>query len=209
MSDSQQEKESNILLTTVLIVVESVFTFILKHDQVIALQAKNFVDQKITIKINSYIPYFNFYIQFEEHGVLFDSEPPVKAIDLDVRTTLFDLIQIVFVGNKRSIRSMRIDGDTTLKDQFKDLILLFSLPHVISDWKQWLKKPSDQQSIHSSKKRITPLLEKIDQQRSKINTLQTELIQYKNRIRRIQRNQKLLNIGFSIIIVLLIALLVL
>lgn len=209
MGDSQQkQRESNLLLTTTLIVIESVFTFILKHDQVIAVQAKKFVENKVTIKINSYIPYFDFYVQFEEHGVLFDIKPPEKAIDLDIRTTLMDLIQTLLFANRRSIRAMRIDGDQILKDEFRDLILLFSFPHVFSDWKQWLKKPSDKDQLHSSKKRITPLLEKIDQQRSKINTLQTELIQHKNRIRRIQRNQKILNICFLSTIVLLIALLV-
>ncbi|WOE31920.1 MULTISPECIES: hypothetical protein [unclassified Acinetobacter] len=207
MSDSQQQQKSNILLTTCLIVIESVFTFVLKHDQVIALQAKNFIDNKITLKINSYIPYFDFYVQFEEHGILFDIEPPAKAIDLDIRTTLMDLIQIVAFGNKRSIRTLRIDGDKILADQFKDLILLFSFPHVISDWKQWFSKQNEPEHIHSSKKRVSTLLQKIDLQRSKINTLQTELIQYKNRIRRLQRNQKRLNISFLTIIVILIALL--
>lgn len=208
MNDSQQQKKSPLLLTTILIVIESIFTFILKHDRVIAVQAKSFVDNKITIKFNSYIPYFDFYVQFEEHGVLFDTEAPMKAIDLEVRSTLMDLIQIMLFANRRSIRGLRMEGDSKLQDQFKDLILMFSLPHVVSDWKQWLKKPAPQDPIYSSKKRIVALLEKIDQQRSKINTLQTELIQHKNRIRRIRRNQRLLNIGFCIIIVILIALLV-
>ena len=59
-----------------------------------ALQAKKFVDQKIAIKINSYIPYFDFYVQFSDHGILFDEKAPEKAVDLDVRTTLMDLIKI-------------------------------------------------------------------------------------------------------------------
>jgi hypothetical protein len=103
---------------------------------------------------------------------------------------------------------MRIDGDLTLKDEFRDLALLFSFPKVLSDWKQWLTEPTDEQDIIASKKRIVPLLEKIDSQRSTINSLEVEVKQYQNRIRRIQQKQKRINILFIVIIVLLIALLV-
>ncbi|MDD4852722.1 MULTISPECIES: hypothetical protein [Acinetobacter] len=209
MSDSQQRQSNpHLLLTMVMIVLETIFSFILKHDRVVALQAKKFVDQKITIKINSYIPYFDIYVQFSPHGILFDSKAPDQAIDLDVRTTLMDLFKIFILGNRRSIKHMRIDGDITLKDEFRDLILHFSAPKVLADWKQWLKEAPQGQEVVSSKKRIAPLLDKIDEQRSKINTLQVELKQHKNRIRRIERRQKRINIAFSIITVLLITLLV-
>jgi uncharacterized protein YlxW (UPF0749 family) len=119
-----------------------------------------------------------------------------------------DLIKVFVFANRRSIKKMRIDGDSTLKDEFRDLSLLFSFPKVLSDWKQWLSQPADGQEVISSKKRIAPLLEKIDQQRSKINTLEVEVKQYKNRIRRMQQKQKGVNVSFSLIIVLLVALLV-
>ncbi len=119
-----------------------------------------------------------------------------------------DLIKIFLLGNKRSIKAMRIDGDVTLKDEFKDLLLLFNAPKILSDWQNWLKEPIDEQNIETSKKRIAPLLDKIDQQRSKINSLQVDIKQHKNRLRRIQKNQKRLNILFITIIVLLSTLLV-
>ncbi|OTG82597.1 hypothetical protein B9T33_03875 [Acinetobacter sp. ANC 5054] len=209
MSDTQQtQAQPHLLLTMTLIVLETIFTFILKHDRVVALQAKKFVDQKIALKINSYIPYFDFYVQFSEHGILFDTKSPDKAIDLDVRTTLMDLIKIFVFGNRKSIKKMRIDGDLVLKDEFRDLVTLFSVPKILADWKQWLSEPTDETDVIASKKRIAPLLEKIDQQRSKINTLQVEVKQYKNRIKRIERRQKRINIAFSLIAVLLITLLV-
>ncbi|WP_180114246.1 hypothetical protein [Acinetobacter sp. YH12063] len=209
MSDTQQtQAQPHLLLTMTLIVLETIFTFILKHDRVVALQAKKFVDQKVALKINSYIPYFDFYVQFTEHGILFDTKSPDKAIDLDVRTTLMDLVKIFVFGNRKSIKTMRIDGDVVLKDEFRDLVSLFSVPKILSDWKQWLSEPTDEQEIIASKKRIAPLLEKIEQQRSKINTLQVEVKQYKNRIKRIERRQKRINIAFSLISVLLITLLV-
>ena len=209
MSDTQRgQAQPHLLLTMTLIVLETIFTFILKHDRVVALQAKKFVDQKVALKINSYIPYFDFYVQFTEHGILFDTKSPSKAIDLDVRTTLMDLVKIFVFGNRKSIKSMRIDGDIVLKDEFRDLVSLFSVPKILADWKHWLSEPVDENNVVASKKRIAPLLEKIEQQRSKINTLQVEVKQYKNRIKRIERRQKRINIAFSLISVLLITLLV-
>lgn len=209
MSDTQQSQpKPHLLLTTTLIVLETIFSFILKHDRVVALQAKKFIDQKIAIKINSYIPYFDVYVQFTEHGMLLDHVAPEKAIDLDIRTTLSDLIKIFVFGNRRRIKAMRIDGDATLKDEFRDLALLFSVPKILADWKQWLSEPTESDDVVASKKRIAPLLEKIDQQRSKINTLQVEVKQYKNRLKRLERRQKLINIGFFVITLFLITLFV-
>jgi hypothetical protein len=209
MSESQQsQNQPHLLLTMTMIVLETIFTFILKHDRVVGLQAKKFIEQKVSIKINSYLPYFDFYVQFTEHGILFDTKAPEQVVDLDIRTTLMDLIKVFVLANRRSIKKMRIDGDITLKDEFRDLALLFSLPKVLSDWKQWLTEPTDEQDIVASKKRIAPLLEKIDQQRSTINSLHVEVKQYKNRIRRLEQRQKRTNIAFIVTTALLIALLV-
>lgn len=210
MSESQQHSHNqpHLLLTMAMIVLETIFTFILKHDRVIALQAKKFIDQKISIKINSYLPYFDFYVQFTEHGILFDTKAPEQAVDLDIRTTLIDLMKIFIFSNRRSLKKMRIDGDITLKDEFRDLVLLFTLPKVLSDWKQWLSEPVEDHEIVTSKKRIAPLLEKIDHQRSTINSLNVEIKQYKNRIRRMQQKQKRINIIFMVSTVLLIGLFV-
>ncbi|MDH2103042.1 hypothetical protein N5J54_04700 [Acinetobacter ursingii] len=209
MSESQQSKEqSHLLLNILLIVLETVFSFILKNDSVIRLQSKPFVDKKISLRINSYIPYFDFYVQFTDKGVLFDLQAPDRNIDLEISSTLLDLIKIFIFGNRRSIKTMRIGGDAELKEQFKDLLLYFSLPKLFADWKQWLRQPHEPHQAIASKKRIAPLLEKIDTQRSQINSLHVELKQYKNRIRRLQQRQRSINIGFGVITVVLVALLV-
>ena len=209
MSESQQSKEqSHLLLNILLIVLETVFSFILKNDSVIRLQSKPFVDKKISLRINSYIPYFDFYVQFTDKGVLFDLQAPDRDIDLEISSTLLALIKIFIFGNRRSIKTMRIGGDAELKEQFKDLLLYFSLPKLFADWKQWLRQPHEPHQAIASKKRIAPLLEKIDTQRSQINSLHVELKQYKNRVRRLQQRQRSINIGFGVITVVLVALLV-
>ena len=200
-------KQQALILDMSMVALETLFTFVLKHDRVIAHQANKFVEQNVRVKINSYVPYFDFYVEFNQHGILFDTQAPTQPVDLDVRTTLMDLVKIFILGNKRSIRAMRIEGDITLKDEFRDLALMFSLPKVLSDWKQWLNEPLENGDLLSSKHRINPLLEKIDLQRAKINSLQVEVKQYKNRMLHLQSKQKRLNVVFSGIILLLLMIL--
>ena len=210
MSDTQQQQgHTRLLLNIAMVVLETFYSFVLKHDRVVRLQAKKFIEQQITIKMNSYIPYFDFYVQFTDKGLLFDLKAPEQTIDLTVSSTLVDLIQVFVFANRRSLKKMRIEGDLTLKDEFRDLLLHLSTPKLLSDWKQWLSNTdSNDESSIASKKRIAPLLEKIDLQRSKINTLQVEVKQYKNRIRRIQSTQKKINFAFAITAVLFLALIV-
>ena len=209
MSESQQQQGyTRLLLNIAMVLLETFYSFVLKHDRVVRLQAKKFVDQRITIKINSYIPYFDFYVQFTDKGVLFDLIAPEKPVDLSVSSTLIDLIQIFVFANRRSLKKMRIEGDLTLKDEFRDLALHLTTPKLLSDWKQWLTNPDNDDLTTASKKRIAPLLEKIDMQRSKINTLQVEVKQYKNRVRRLESKQKKTNIAFVITLVLFAILIV-
>ncbi|WP_111857966.1 hypothetical protein [Acinetobacter sp. CFCC 10889] len=209
MSESQQKQgQSRLLLNTLMIILETFYSFVLKHDRVVRLHAKFFIAQQITIKINSYIPYVDFYVQFTDKGILFDLKAPEKPVDLTVSSTVLDLIQIFAFANRRSMKKLRIEGDEILKDKFHDLILPLTIPKLLSDWKQWLTNPDHDETGVGSKKRIAPLLEKIDQQRSKINTLQVEVKQYQNRIRRMEQKQKTINIFLSVISVLFITLIV-
>ncbi|MBJ8443783.1 hypothetical protein [Acinetobacter bereziniae] len=207
MNESQQKQgHSRLLLNIVMIILETIYSFVLKHDRVVRLQAKNFIEQQMTIKINSYIPYFDFYIQFTDRGILFDLQAPEKPVDLSVSSTLIDLIQIFVFANRRSMKKMRLEGSDMVKDQFRDLVIHLTAPKLLSDWKQWLTHPDDDSQTRASKKRIAPLLEKIDQQRSKINTLQVEVKQYQNRVRRLQQNQQRLYTALGVIGFLFVAL---
>ncbi|WP_353166043.1 hypothetical protein [Acinetobacter sp.] len=200
MNESQQKQgHSRLLLNIVMIILETIYSFVLKHDRVVRLQAKKFVEQQMTIKINSYIPYFDFYIQFTDRGILFDLQAPEKPVDLAVSSTLIDLVQIFVFANRRSMKKMRLEGSDVIKDQFRDLVIHLTAPKLLSDWKQWLTHPADDNQTRASKKRIAPLLEKIDQQRSKINTLQVEVKQYQNRVRRLQQNQQRLYTALGVL----------
>ncbi len=209
MNESQhQQAHTGWLLNIFMIVLETIYSFVLKHDRVVRLQAQKFIDQNISIRINSYIPFFDFYVQFTDKGLLFDLNAPEKEVDVVINTTLFDLVRIFVFGNKRSIKKMRFEGNKAHKDAFQDLILHLTLPKLLSDWKYWLTHPDDIQNTRASSKRIAPLLEKIDLQRSQINSLNVEVKQFKNRIRHMQQKQKRTNIILLIISLLFALLLV-
>ena len=131
MDDSQQKQgQTRLLLNIVMIILETIYSFVLKHDRVVRLQAKKFVEQQITIRMNSYIPYFDFYIQFTDKGILFDLKEPEKPVDLSVSSTIIDFIQIFVFANKRSMKKMRLEGDSTLKDEFRDFDFYICLGFV-------------------------------------------------------------------------------
>ncbi|MBP3003494.1 hypothetical protein [Acinetobacter baumannii] len=191
MSETQQrQKHPRLLLNIVLIILETFFSFILTHDGVLRLQAKKFIANKITIRINSYLPFFDFYVQFTEKGLLFDIHSYDRRIDLEINSTLVDLIKIFVFSNQRSLNNMRIDGDAETKKELIDLISHLTLPKLLADWKQWFNAPDDEAEALASRKKIAPL---------EINSLHVEIKQYQNRIARLQQRQRNINLCFGII----------
>lgn len=206
MSDTQQRhKHPHLLLNIVIIVLETFFSFILTHDATLRLQAKKLIDEKVTIRINSYIPFFDFYVQFTEKGILFDMKALDRKVDLEINSTLIDLIKIFVFNNQRSIYNMRILGDARLQEDVMDLIPHLTLTSIFANWKQWFNAFNNDAEAIASQQRIAPLLDKIDQQRSQINTLLVEAKQYQNRIHRMQKRQRLINIGFAVLSFIFIA----
>ena len=206
MSDTQQRhKYPHLLLNIVIIVLETFFSFILTHDATLRLQAKKLIDEKVTIRINSYIPFFDFYVQFTEKGILFDMKALDRKVDLEINSTLIDLIKIFVFNNQRSIYNMRILGDARLQEDVMDLIPHLTLTSIFANWKQWFNAFNNDAEAIASQQRIAPLLDKIDQQRSEINTLLVEAKQYQNRIHRMQKRQRLINICFAVLSFIFIA----
>ncbi|WP_087544346.1 hypothetical protein [Acinetobacter sp. WCHA29] len=206
MSDTQQRhKHPHLLLNIVIIVLETFFAFILTHDATLRLQAKKLIDEKVTIRINSYIPFFDFYVQFTEKGILFDMKALDRKVDLEINSTLIDLIKIFVFNNQRSIYNMRILGDARLQEDVMDLIPHLTLTSIFANWKQWFNAFNNDAEAIAPQQRIAPLLDKIDQQRSEINTLLVEAKQYQNRIHRMQKRQRLINICFAVLSFIFIA----
>ncbi|ENU80790.1 hypothetical protein ACX1N5_12785 [Acinetobacter sp. ANC 4636] len=205
MSESQQTQEQpKLLLNFGMIALETFYSFIFTHDDVVQLHAKEFIEQQLTVKVNCYIPYVDFYVRFTRKGILFDLQAPDSPVDLEISGTVFSYVQTLVLGHKKSVRGIRMYGHDSLKDPFRDLLSQLALPKLASDWKKWLFRSEPDSEVVASKKRIAPLLEKIEYQRSKINSLQVEVKQYKNRLRHIEKKQRRLNSFFITVIVILL-----
>ena len=202
---NESSKSKHLWLNVTLIALETFFSFILTHDATLRLQAQKLIQKKTTIRINSYIPFFDFYIQFTEKGILFDLAANDRTIDVEINTTLIDLIKIFIFSNQQSLYNMRIMGKPELTTDLTDVLQHLTLSRILVNWREWFNHFENDAEAVASQQRITPLLDKIDQQRSEINTLLVEAKQYQNRIHRMQTRQRLINIGFAVLSFIFIA----
>lgn len=202
---NESSKSRHLWLNVTLIALETFFSFILTHDATLRLQAQKLIQKKTTIRINSYIPFFDFYIQFTEKGILFDLAANDRQIDVEINTTLIDLIKIFIFSNQQSLYNMRIMGKPELTTDLTDVLQHLTLSRILVNWREWFNHFENDAEAVASQQRITPLLDKIDQQRSEINTLLVEVKQYQNRIHRMQKRQRLINIGFAVLSFIFIA----
>ena len=202
---NESSKSKHLWLNVTLIALETFFSFILTHDATLRLQAQKLIQEKTTIRINSYIPFFDFYIQFTEKGILFDLAANDRTIDVEINTTLIDLIKIFIFSNQQSLYNMRIMGKPELTTDLTDVLQHLTLSRILVNWREWFNHFENDAEAVASQQRITPLLDKIDQQRSEINTLLVEAKQYQNRIHRMQKRQRLINIGFAVLSFIFIA----
>ena len=202
---NESSKSKHLWLNVTLIALETFFSFILTHDATLRLQAQKLIQKNTTIRINSYIPFFDFYIQFTEKGILFDLAANDRTIDVEINTTLIDLIKIFIFSNQQSLYNMRIMGKPELTTDLTDVLQHLTLSRILVNWREWFNHFENDAEAVASQQRITPLLDKIDQQRSEINTLLVEAKQYQNRIHRMQKRQRLINIGFAVLSFIFIA----
>lgn len=202
---NESSKSKHLWLNVTLIALETFFSFILTHDATLRLQAQKLIQKKTTIRINSYIPFFDFYVQFTEKGILFDLAANDRQIDVEINTTLIDLIKIFIFSNQQSLYNMRIMGKPELTTDLTDVLQHLTLSRILVNWREWFNHFENDAEAVASQQRITPLLDKIDQQRSEINTLLVEAKQYQNRIHRMQKRQRLINIGFAVLSFIFIA----
>lgn len=205
MSQTQQgETNPQLLQSVILIVLETVFTFILKHDRVVRLHTRPLIEQNLTLRVNTFLPAISFYVRFTQKGILFDRIAPTEAAQLEINASVFDFLQIFVFANAKSLRGLRILGDKDLADQLKDAMIHFSTPKLLSDWKQWFNRIENDEDAVTSSRRIAPLLKKIEYQRSQVNALRVEVKQYKSQLRHLKSRQYWVNVLFSSIIAVLI-----
>lgn len=179
MPQSKYKKQYVVLQNTVLVILETAFSFLLRHDPVLQLKTQQLIEQQALIKINSYIPFFDVYIQFTERGVLFDITPPQRPADVEFRTTLAELIKILWFGHLRSLKGMKAKGNSEIQHQFQDLLLLCTLPKIAKECSRWFQQKNTGEDVTASDQRVAPLLEQLEYQRQQIAKLKLDVKEQK------------------------------
>lgn len=171
MPTEQAPKDRNLLQSFLLIAVETLLTFLLKHDRMSRLQAQNLIQRRATICFKTYLPSDTFYVTFAPQGVLFDFEVSEStSISATVTAATPDLLRAFFAGNQQAMDKIRVQGDVVLEQELHKLMSCFNLPQIFSDWRHWLH--IGQKEVTPSSQRLQPLLKRLDEQRTELTQLQ-------------------------------------
>ena len=176
MNDNTQQSthQPHLLHSIILIILETIVTFLLKHDRASRIHAKSFVQQNVIIAFKTFLPASDFYVTFDNKGILFDPELTEKnqVETFTVSASSIDLVRFLLTGNDRHLRRVRLFGGEEWHDQFRLFMHSLTLPMLFADWKSWLSK---QQSNNLPQRSLEPLLSKLELQRSEISQLELQV----------------------------------
>jgi hypothetical protein len=200
MSTQQASKERHVFQSFLLIVIETLLTFLLKHDRMSRLQAQQLIQRRAVICFKTHLPSDTFYVTFAPQGVLFDYEIIKDTkIDATVTASTPDLLRAFFTASPQIMEKIRISGDPLLGQELHQLMELFNIPQILSDWRHWLDFKS--RDVTPINQRMKPLLRRIDQQRVEIGNMQLNAKEQAYQLRKYKRRFHLL-IASSLIVIL-------
>lgn len=203
IQSQQASKERHVFHSFLLIVIETLLTFLLKHDRMSRLQAQHLIERRAVICFKTHLPSDTFYVTFAPQGVLFDYEILKNTqIDATVTASTPDLLRAFFTARPQIMEKIRISGDPRLSQELHQLMECFNIPQIISDWRHWLDFRS--RDVTPINQRMKPLLRRIDQQRTEIGTMQLHAKEQEYQIRKLKRHYHFFIAVSSLIIVLLL-----
>lgn len=191
MNDNTQQNthQPHLLHSIILIILETIVTFLLKHDRASRIHAKSFVKNNVTIAFKTFLPASDFYVTFDNKGILFDPELTEKnqVETFTVSASSIDLVRFLLTGNDRHLRRVRLFGGEEWHDQFRLFMHSLTLPMLFADWKSWLSK---QQSNNLPQRSLEPLLSKLELQRSEISQLELQVKEQRYDLQQLERKLK-------------------
>lgn len=191
MNDNTQQNthQPHLLHSIILIILETIVTFLLKHDRASRIHAKSFVQNNVTIAFKTFLPASDFYVTFDNKGILFDPELTEKnqVETFTVSASSIDLVRFLLTGNDRHLRRVRLFGGEEWHDQFRIFMHSLTLPMLFADWKSWLSK---QQSNNLPQRSLEPLLSKLELQRSEISQLELQVKEQRYDLQQLERKLK-------------------
>lgn len=204
-----QTNQSSAMQTLWMVILETLLSFVIKHDRFAQLHAQKFVEQRITVFFNLVLPDCTFYVTFDPRGVFFDQKQPadVPQVHLQVDTSGIDLVRILLTGKSGLIRQLRITGTASpeLQKDFRLLLSSVALPTLLADWRNWF---SAENTAPLPKPSVKNLTQHIEQQRKEITKLTIKVKSYQYDLKTLRKKHQLLSYLYWLIIAILVGVIV-
>lgn len=182
----KEQKERNFIHSFFLIAIETLLTFLLKHDRLSRIQAQHLIQKKAVVCIKTHLPSDTFYVTFAPQGVLFDFELAHGAkIDATVKASSIDILRAFLTARTSSFEKIGISGDSQYVNELRQLMQYFNIPQIVSDWRHWFSFVS--RDVTPVSQQMKPLLRRIDEQRLQISNLVLNTKQQAYEIRQIRK----------------------
>lgn len=215
-SQSQsQSQETSTLLSIVLIVFESLLTFLLRHDTTSQRLAERLIARHAVIRVRTHLPAYTFYATFSHHGVLLDAQAPDAEHLATVDGSIPTLLRAFMTAPPQILDGILIHGDDELVTELRQLMTAFNISNMLSNWISlpWFGKGKSTDHPEPAKQqRVKPLLKRIDAQKKQIEQLNVTIKQQAHELQQLQTQQRILiwsaAIGAVLMLLVILALLV-
>lgn len=203
MPSQQAPQERNLFQSFLLIVIETLMTFLLKHDRMSRHHAQQLIQRRAVICVKTYLPSDTFYVTFAPQGVLFDFEVAQNAkIDATVSASSMNLLRAFFTAKPVAFEKINIKGEDQLATELRHLMEYFNLPQIISDWKQWFRFESNE--VTPVSQRMQPLLRRIEEQRLQLSTMTLNAKQQAYELKIMKKRYQILLVTMATLVILLL-----
>lgn len=197
--------------TVLLIILESLITFLLKTDRRSRQQAHALIQREVVIEVRTYFPADTFYATFTSKGVLLDfGLPEGRMIDGVVTASIPDLTRAFMTAPPHILEKIRIEGDDELVEALRSLMNLFNIQHIMRNWWRgvWGDEEQQEKEPKYNVKRMRRLQHQLDEQHKTIEGLNLQIHEQTYQYRQLQyRYQRTLWIAGAVtgLLVLIIA----
>lgn len=224
MTSSQRSKASSwfSVQDMVLVVLETIFSLIYKHDSRVRALCRPLVEAGLVVECYIDSPHIHFYIRFTEQGWLFSAEYPQpdrptapsttngsKAhakkvhlasksnVDVRLKASATNLGKLLLLGDTQMINEIYLTGDESLQQPVLDLLQHLNVLQIVKDASNDLF--SDEARVSRTRYSTRQLSKQLQEQRSGTRQLTTQLREVRDDLAEVQKSYHRLKL-FSIAI---------
>lgn len=203
MPSQQAPQERNLFQSFLLILIETLLTFLLKHDRMSRHHAQHLIQRRALICVKTHLPSDTFYVTFAPQGVLFDFEMAENAkIDATVTASSLTLLRAFFTAKPIAFEKISIKGEQQLSTELRHLMEYFNLPQIASDWRHWFSFETN--DVTPVSQRMKPLLRRIDEQRLQLSNMSIATKQQAYELKIMKKRYQMLLVALMSVIILLL-----